>query len=125
MSKCDLFLFYQLHRTTYNVQFQKKKKNQAINPFPNKPWFLRVCSTSLLKTQWEKEKYLVTSNFSFFHSVFYPFGKLSAIFINFKIFVCKLFQFGRVLILLFGKGLKMLDNDSCWESKVIRNLMMG
>ena len=24
-----------------------------INPFPNKPWFLRVCSTSLLKTMWE------------------------------------------------------------------------
>ena len=22
-----------------------------FNPFPNKPWFLRVCSTSLLKTQ--------------------------------------------------------------------------
>ena len=21
-----------------------------VNPFPNKPWFLRVCSTSLLKT---------------------------------------------------------------------------
>ena len=25
-----------------------------INPFPNKPWFLRVCR-SLLKTLWEKE----------------------------------------------------------------------
>ena len=24
--------------------------------FPNKPWFLHVCSTSLLKTQPEKEK---------------------------------------------------------------------
>ena len=31
------------------------------NPFPNKPWFLRVCSKSLLKTLWEKEKLLVTS----------------------------------------------------------------
>ena len=45
-----------------------------FNPFPNKPWFLRVCSTSLLKTLWEKEKLLVTSNFSFSHIVFYPFG---------------------------------------------------
>ena len=36
------------------------------NPFPNKPQFLRVCSTSLLKTLWEKEKLLLTSNFSFF-----------------------------------------------------------
>ena len=45
-----------------------------FNPFSNKPWFLRVCSTSLLKTLWEKEKLLVTSNFSFSHSVFYLFG---------------------------------------------------
>ena len=67
-----------------------------INPFPNKPWFLHVCSTSLLKTLWEKEKSLVTSNFSFSHSVFYPFRELSAIFTKFKIVLCKLFQFGRV-----------------------------
>ena len=43
-----------------------------FNPFPNKPWFSRVCSTSLLKTLREKEKLLITSNFSFSHSVFYP-----------------------------------------------------
>ena len=67
-----------------------------FNPFPNKPWFLRVCSTSLLKTLWEKEKSLVTSNFSFSHSVFNPFGELSPIFIKLKIVVCKLFEFGRV-----------------------------
>ena len=51
-----------------------------FKPFPNKPWFLRVCSTSLLKTLWEKEKLLVTSNFSFSHIVSYPFGELYAIF---------------------------------------------
>ena len=45
-------------------------KLYSVNPFPNKPWFLRVCSTSLLKTQWEKEKLLATSNFSFSRSVF-------------------------------------------------------
>ena len=56
----------------------------VFNPFPNKPWFLRVCSISLLKTLREKEKLLVTSNFSFSHSVFYPFRKLSAIFIQFR-----------------------------------------
>ena len=66
------------------------------NPFPNKPWFSRVCSTSLLKPLREKEKLLVTSNFSFSHSIFYTFEELSAIFIKFKIVVCKLFQFGRV-----------------------------
>ena len=49
-------------------------------PFPNKPWFLHVCSTSLLKTLWEKKKLLVTSNFSFSYHVFYPFAELSAIF---------------------------------------------
>ena len=55
----------------------------GINPFPNKPRFLRLCSTSLLKTLWEKKKLLVTSNFSFSHSVFYLFEEISAIFIKF------------------------------------------
>ena len=68
----------------------------SFNPFPNKPWFLLVCSTRLLKTMWEKEKLLITSNLSFFHSVFYPFGVVSTIFIKFETVVCKLFQFGRV-----------------------------
>ena len=67
-----------------------------LNPFPNKPWFLRVCSTSLFKTLWEKEKLLVTSNFSISHSGFYPFGDRSSISIKFEIVVFKLFQFGRV-----------------------------
>ena len=30
----------------------------VFNPFPNKPWFLHVCSKSFLKTLWEKEKLL-------------------------------------------------------------------
>ena len=72
------------------------KGENPVHPFPNKPWFLSVCSTSVLKTLWEKKKLLVTSNFSFSHSVFYPFGELSAILITFEIVVCKLFEFGRV-----------------------------
>ena len=52
-----------------------------VDPLPNKHWFLRLCSTSLLKTLWKKEKLLVTNNFSLSHSVFYPFEELSAIFI--------------------------------------------
>ena len=67
-----------------------------VNPFPSKPLFSRVCSTSLLKTLWEKEKLLTTSNFSFSLSVFYPFGELSTILIKFEIDVCKLLQFGRI-----------------------------
>ena len=38
-----------------------------FNPFPNKPFCLRVCRTSLLKTLWEKEKLLITGNFSFLY----------------------------------------------------------
>ena len=76
-----------------------------LNPFQDKPWILRVCRTSLLKTLWEKEKLLVTNNFSFFHSVFYPFGELSVIFIKFEIVLCNIFKSERVLSLLFGKGL--------------------
>ena len=69
---------------------------EEINPFPNKPWLLRVCSASLLKTLWKKEKILTTSNFSFSHSVFCPFGKLPAIFIKLETVVCRLFQFGKL-----------------------------
>ena len=61
----------------------------GINPFLNKS-FLRVCNTSFFNTLCEKEKLLVTSNFSFSHSVFYPFGELTTIFMKFKIVVCKL-----------------------------------
>ena len=46
--------------------------------------------------QWEKEKLLFTSNFSYPYGVFYPLGELSTIFIQLKIVVYKLFQFGRV-----------------------------
>ena len=44
----------------------------------------------------EKEKLLVTSNFSFSHSIFYSLGELSAIFMKLKIVVYKLFEFGTV-----------------------------
>ena len=41
----------------------------------------------------EKEKLLITSNFSFSLSAFYVFVELSAIFIKFEYVVCKLFHF--------------------------------
>ena len=34
----------------FPTMFSKANVFRAILPFPNKPWFLRVCSTSLLKT---------------------------------------------------------------------------
>ena len=63
-----------------------------LNPFPNNTWFLCVCSTSLLKTLWEKEKLLVTSNFSFSHSVFYMFGEFFAIMIKIETVIWKSFS---------------------------------
>ena len=75
-----------------------------INPFPNDPWFLLVCSTSLLKKQWEKEKLLITSNFSCSHSVFYPFGELSAILSNFKLSSASSFSLEEFKICRLGKG---------------------
>ena len=77
-----------------------------VNPFPHK-LFLSICSTSVLKKMWEKWKLLITSNFSFSHNVFYPFGRLSAIFIKFKVVVCKFFQFRGVQNLSFEKGLRV------------------
>ena len=67
-----------------------------FHTFPNKPWFVHDCSTSLLITLWEKEKLLIMSNFSFSHSGFYQFGEFSAIFIKFKIVGCKSLWIGRV-----------------------------
>ena len=73
-----------------------KAKVCMFNPFPNKPLFLCVCSTSLLKTLWKKKKLLIMSKFSFSHSVFDLFRELSAIFNKFEIVICNLFKFGRV-----------------------------
>ena len=71
------------------------------------PSFYMSAVQAFWKTLWEKEKLLVTSNFSISHSVFYLLGEYSAIFIKFEIVVCKLFLFGRVLHLSFGKGLRV------------------
>ena len=83
----------------------ERRAEEEINPFQHKPWFLRICSVSLLKPLWGKQKLLTKSNFSSSHSVFYLFGELSAIFVKFDIVVCKHFLFGRVSNLSFGKGL--------------------
>ena len=45
-----------------------------VNHFPNNPCFLRVCSTSLLKTLWEKERLLTMS--SILLQSFLPFSKI-------------------------------------------------
>ena len=60
------YCLFKTEENTVPPLIRRHKKN--VNP--NKPWFLRVCSTSLLKTLWEKEKLLITSNLSFSHHVF-------------------------------------------------------
>ena len=85
------------------LTYDSQRPSPPLNPFPNKPWVLHVYSASPLKTLWEKEKLLVTSNFSFSHSVLYPFRELYAISSNFKIVVCKLFQNKESKICCLGK----------------------
>ena len=82
------------------IHYNRKETNftDLLNtePFPKQALVSMGLLYSLLKTQREKEKLLIMSNFSFSHSVFYPFEELSAIFIKSEIVVCKLLQFGRV-----------------------------
>ena len=68
----------------------------SFNPFLNKPLFLRVRSTGLLKTLWVKEKSLVTVNFSFSHSVFFQFGEFNGIFLKCEFAIYILVQSGRI-----------------------------
>ena len=95
----------------YLIQWHREFK-LSLNPFPNEPWFLGVCSISLLKTLFRclqytsfentlgkgeiarKEQFLLFPKC--FQSVSYMFGHLFAIFIKLKIVVCRLFQFGIV-----------------------------
>ena len=77
-SSCKTIMFTQHRFWNKTVRFRIPSLSSG-NPFPNKPWLLCVCSTSLLKTLWEKEKLLMMSNFSFSHGVSYPIGELSAI----------------------------------------------
>ena len=71
-----------------------------------------LCSRGLLKTPWEKKKLLVTSNFSFSHSVFYPFGELSTISSKLKLSSTNAFSWEESKIMSFCKDLRFLFNDS-------------
>ena len=76
----------------------------------NKPFFLRVCSISLLKTLWEKEKMLLMINITFSYSFFYPFGKFSTIFINLKIIVCSLLLWKSIKFVVWERINPVLHN---------------
>ena len=65
-------------------------------PFPEQALVFMCLQYKSFWKHWEKEKLLVTSNFSFSHSVFYLSGELPDVFINFKIVDCKFFELGSV-----------------------------
>ena len=96
---------------------------KSVSSFQNQPWILRVCRIGLLKTLWEKEKLLVTSNFSFSHSVFSPFGELSVIFIVFEIVSCKLFEFGKSLIFVIWERVNPFPNKP-WFLRVCNTSLL-
>ena len=86
-----------LDRCTDLCNVTDLKVENDINPFPNTPWFLCVCSPSLLKTLWGKGEIARKEQFLLFPTVFsaclenfLPFSS------NSKIVFCKLFQFGSI-----------------------------
>ena len=93
-----------------NKKIAKNNTSQNLpynfNFFPNKPWFLCVCSTSALKTLWEKEKLLMTSNSSFsqvFSTLLENFLPFSS---NFDLSSANSFCLQKSKICHLGKGFK-------------------
>ena len=69
------------------------------------------------KHRWEKEKLLITSNFSFSQIVFYPFWELFAIFIKLKIVTCKLVLVRKSLkFIIWEKVKQWYSNKKSLES---------
>ena len=56
------------HTLSVNIADIYAKLGEDVHPFPNKPYFLRVSNTGLLKTLWEKEELLVASRCCFANS---------------------------------------------------------
>ena len=92
---------------------------------------MRVCSTNLPKTRGKKRNFLLQAIPPFL-SVIFPFGELYAIFIKFEIVFCKIFQFGRVLILSFEKRFPIIsclydfvdpDKQENWSQKSWEDLL--
>ena len=97
-------IMFLMHLYIFTSALHKKRAFcSPLNPIWNKCRFLRVCSTNLLKTLWEKDKLLVAINFSFSRGVFYPFVELSAIVIKLKMSATS-FSLEESSICRFGKG---------------------
>ena len=114
----EVFLF------VFFYEFQR----YFCNPFPNKPWFLRVCSTSLLKTQWEKEEiahneqFLLFAVFSTLLDNFPPFLsilKLSSA-KSLSLEESKIYRLGKSLSLEQSKIYRLGKSLSLEQSKIYR-----
>ena len=68
-----------------------------LNPFPNKPWFLTYPLYKSFENTKRNTEIAHNRQFLLSPQGFLPVWHFSAIFMKFKIFVCKLCQFGRVL----------------------------
>ena len=110
------FLLYQREKSSYLaqsdmisanafnfVQYRILSFGKDLNLSLSKSWFFMYLQKNSFENTAGKGKLLVTSNFSFSLSVFYPFGELSAIYVKFRIIVCKLFEFRRVKICRSGR----------------------
>ena len=84
----------------------------SIIPFPNNPLFSLVCITNHVQKLWEREKLLILSNLSFSHSVFYPFGELSAIFYQIQNCLLQTLSVWKSLRFVIWKGIKKRNNES-------------
>ena len=95
------------------------------NPFPNKPWVFICLQHKSFENIVGKGEIVHSKRFLPFPTVFfYPFGELSATFIKFEIVVCKLFQFGTVKNLSFGKGLKDCELHFVFETAGKQHLLV-
>ena len=80
----------------------------TFQPFPNKPWFLRVCCKKSFENTVRKGEIGHNEQFLLFPQRFStPFEELSAMTIKFKIVVCKLFELEESKICRLGKELKV------------------
>ena len=77
---------------------------------------MRVCSTRLLKTLWEKEKLLVTSNFSFSHCFFTRLENFIPFSLNLKLSSANYFSLEESKNLSFGKWLIPLLKFNFYET---------
>ena len=88
----------------FGSNFQSMDVLNWLNAFPNMPEFLRVCSTSRLKTLWGKGEIARNDQFLLVPQWFLPVWKPPVIYIKFEIVVCKLFEFGQSKMCRLGKG---------------------